>query len=221
MLTTFTNPTPVAGDSFGFSVAALGTDRVLIGTRDAGAAYLFSTNGAVLTTFTNPTPPGSDYFGWSVAAAGINRVLIGAPGDNTGAIGAGAAHLFSTNGALLTTFTNPTPAANDQFGSSVAAVGTDRVLMGAPSYWQATGPGAAYLFSIQPVLTIRLTSTNTVAVSWPSPWTDWTLQENTNDVASDNWSNAPGPMQDDGTTKTLIINPSKESGFYRLFKPSP
>jgi hypothetical protein len=48
---------------------------------------------------------------------------------------------------LLTTFTNPTPAANDIFGFSVAAVGSDRVLMGAGQ--DDTGAfhaGAAYLF---------------------------------------------------------------------------
>ncbi len=120
LLTTFTNPTPAATDWFGYSVAAVGSDRVLIGAyqddtgaTDAGAAYLFSTNGTLLTTFTNPTPAAGDYFGISVAAVGSDRVLIGAYGDDTGAADAGAAYLFSTNGTLLTTFTNPTPAASD------------------------------------------------------------------------------------------------------------
>ncbi len=69
------------------------------------------------------------------------------------------------------------------------------------------------------MLTIFHTTTNTVAVSWLSPSTGWTLQENTNGVASVNWSNAPGPIQDDGTTKTLVVTPSAENRFYRLFKP--
>jgi hypothetical protein len=77
----------------------------------------------------------------------------------------------------------------------------------------------AYLFSAVPSLTIRLTTTNTVAVSWASPWTGWTLQENTNGVASVNWSNAPGTIQDDGTNKTLVIAPPMENRFYRLVKP--
>lgn len=67
----------------------------------------------LLTVFTNPTPVTGDYFGSSVVAVGADRVLIAAPWDNTGATWAGAAYLFSLNGALLTTFTNPTPAAND------------------------------------------------------------------------------------------------------------
>jgi hypothetical protein len=86
----------------------------------------------------------------------------------------------------------------------------------------ALNTGAAYLFSLAvqtsgaPSLTIRLTTTNAVAVLWPSPSTDWTLQENTNGVASVNWSNAPGTIQDDGTNKTLIINPPTANRFYRL-----
>jgi hypothetical protein len=150
LLTTFTNVTPAAGDRFGGSVAAVGTDRVLIGAAGAGAAYLFGTNGTLLTTFTNPTPAVDAWFGCSVAAVGTDRVLIGAYGDSTGASEAGAAYLFSTNGILLTAFTNPTPAASDRFGSGVAAVGTDQVLIGAP--FDSTGApdaGAAYLFSTQ------------------------------------------------------------------------
>ena len=154
LLTTFTNPTPATNDSFGSSVAALGSDRVLIGAHGnsmggpyCGAAYLFSTNGTLLTTFANPTPAANDNFGLSVAALGSDQVLIGAYGNSTGGPYCGAAYLFSTNGTLLTTFANPTPARNDSFGYSVAALGNDQVLIGA--YQDGTGgygAGAVYLF---------------------------------------------------------------------------
>jgi hypothetical protein len=62
-------------------------------------------------------------------------------------------------------------------------------------------------------------SNNTVAVAWPSPSTGWTLQQNTNTVNSVNWSNVPTTPLDDGTTKTLIVNPPTGNRFYRLFKP--
>ncbi|HEY9171169.1 MAG TPA: FG-GAP repeat protein, partial [Verrucomicrobiae bacterium] len=131
LATTITNPTPATSDYFGYSVAAVGTDQVLIGAyrddtgaTDAGAAYLLRTDGTLLTTFTNPTPVADDNFGYSVAAVGTDRVLIGAYRDDTGADNAGAAYLFSTSGTLLTTFTNPTPVASDNFGISVSAVGT-------------------------------------------------------------------------------------------------
>ena len=154
---TIANPTPEAFDSFGNSVAALGSDRVLIGAfgdntgaASAGAAYLFSTNGTLLTTFNNPTPAANDLFGEAVAAVGNDRVLIGAPEDNTGAPDAGAAYLFSTNGMLLTTFINPTLNPDDRFGNAVAAVGSDRVLIGAfGDNTGAASAGAAYLFSLE------------------------------------------------------------------------
>ncbi|MBI3850313.1 MAG: hypothetical protein HY298_08500 [Verrucomicrobia bacterium] len=70
-----------------------------------------------------------------------------------------------------------------------------------------------------PTLTITRTATNTVAVSWPSPSTGFTLQQNTNSVASVNWSNIVAAPSDDGTTKTVIVNPPAGNRFYRLFKP--
>jgi len=69
-----------------------------------------------------------------------------------------------------------------------------------------------------PLLSIARTTTNTVAVFWPSPSPDWTLQQNTNSISSVNWSNAPGTILDHGTTKTLIVNPPAGNRFYRLFK---
>src|SRR5687767_10475972 len=135
-LITFTNPTPAANDFFSSSVVAVGSNRILIGASsdntgaaNAGAAYLFSTTGALLATLTNPTPIFSDSFGYSAAAVGTDALLIGAPAR---ANSSGIAHLLNTNGALITTFPNPTYSGPEFFGISVAAVGTDSVLIGAP-----------------------------------------------------------------------------------------
>jgi hypothetical protein len=232
LLTTFTNPSPAASDLFGRSVAAIGADRVVIGAerddtgaKDAGAAYLFSTNGELLNSFTNPTPAADDRFGGCVAGAGGGRVLIGAPNDSTGATYSGVVYLFSTNGTLLNTVTNPTPVANDYFGRSVAVVGNAIVIGAIGDDTGATNAGAAYLFiavdemSGRPSLTIRFTVPNTVTISWPSPSTGWVLQESIDDLYSVNWSNAPGLIQDDGITKTLIVSPPSGDRFYRLSKP--
>ena len=67
-----------------------------------------------------------------------------------------------------------------------------------------------------PLLAITLTKTNTVAVSWPSPSTGFTLQQNTNGIAAVNWSNVTTTPSDDGTTKTVIVNPPTGNRFYRL-----
>lgn len=229
LLTTFTNPTPADNDSFGWPLTTVGTDLVLIGCggdnttlENTGAAYLFTTNAVLLRTFKSPSPAEYEAFGDSVAAVGTNRVLIGADGNSLGATFSGAAYLFSTNGTLLTTFTNPTPAARDFFGQYLTAVGTDRILISA---WQddtvATDSGVAYLYSLPPPpsLSICLTPTNTMAVSWPSPSTGWTLQENTNGLASANWSNSPGVIQDIGTNRVLIVDSPAGERYYRLIKP--
>lgn len=38
-------------------------------------------------------------------------------------------------------------------------------------------------------------------------------------ISSVNWSNVTSGIQDDGTTKTLIVNPPAGNRFYRLHKP--
>ncbi len=165
-LTSFTNPTPDAEDFFGWSVAAVGSERVLVGApfddtgaTDAGSGYLFSADGTLLTTFTNPTPANLDMFGSALAAIGSNQVLIGAPRDDTGGQDAGAAYLFNTSGALLTTFSNPTPEVGDNFGYFVTAVGSNRVLVSA--LYDNTGAsvaGVAYLFLTDGTLLTTVTS---------------------------------------------------------------
>ena len=70
-----------------------------------------------------------------------------------------------------------------------------------------------------PLLSISHTTTNTVAVAWPSPSPGWLLQQNTNSVSSASWSNVTATIQDDGMTKLLIVNPPTGNRFFRLFKP--
>ena len=153
-LTTFDNPSPGTVNGLGYSVAAFGNDRVLIGasgeSTGRGAAYLFHTNGTRLMTFTNPAPNIYDYYGRSIAAVGTDRVLVGSPAYNTNGE---AVHLFNINGTLLLTITNPAPAAGDWFGHRIAVLGSDRVVIGAPDD-DTTGQssGSAYVFNLNGTL---------------------------------------------------------------------
>lgn len=157
LILTIANPSATA-DQFGFAVTAVGSNILVgaplndTGATDAGIAYLFDTNGTLLLTFTNPTPiPATgvaDQFGNSLAAVG-NNVLIGAPGDDTGATNAGAAYLCDGNtGALLRTFTNPSPTLSDQFGGAVAAVGANVLIGTAFEDAPTTNSGVAYLYDV-------------------------------------------------------------------------
>jgi photosystem II stability/assembly factor-like uncharacterized protein len=227
LLTTFTNPTPAVADRFGWSVAGVGSDRVLIGAyhystgaAGTGAAYLFSTNGTLLTTFTNPTPAAYDYFGYAVAGVGSDRVLIGAYLDDTGANNAGAAYLFSTNGTLLTTFTNPTPAANDSFGSAATAVGSDRVLIGAyQDDTGATDAGAAYLFSTNGTLLATFTNPTPAAIDYfgsavAGVGSDRVLIGAWQDATAGSAAGAAYLFSTNGTLLTTFTNPAPSSGDY-------
>ena len=78
------------------------------------------------------------------------------------------------------------------------------------------------LFAVQtpdaPLLTIRLTSGNAALVSWPSPSTGFTLQQNS-DLNPANWVSAPQAVADNGTNRFILVNPPVGNRFYRLFKP--
>lgn len=161
LLATFSNPDVELNMSFGFSLAAFGSDRVLIGANGygPGAAYLFSTNGTLLTTITNPTPAHWDYFGNSVVAVGPDRILVGAYEDDSAATNAGAVYVFNTNGTLLLTITNPTPAVDDSFGARMAMLGNDRVVISASrDHTAGTEAGAAYVFNVNGTLLHTLTN---------------------------------------------------------------
>ena len=108
----------------------------------------------------------------------------------------------SSNGQYVVSGTVGQPEAGTMAGGQYGVVG---------GYWAilavATTPGS-------PLLTITLTTTNTVMVSWPSPSTGFNLQVNTN-LATTNWVPAPAPV-DTGVIKYLIVNPPNGNRFYRL-----
>jgi len=70
-----------------------------------------------------------------------------------------------------------------------------------------------------PSLGVARTATNTVALSWPSPSIGFALQQNTNGIATVNWSNVLTAPTDNGTTRTVIISPPSGNRFYRLRNP--
>jgi hypothetical protein len=234
LLTTITNPAPGIQNYFGHSIAAVSADRVLVGAphlgntvgnTNPGSVYVFNTNGTLLATITNPTPVVSDYFGDKLATLGNDRVLISASGDDTGATDAGSAYVYSVNGTLLATLSNPAPADYDRFGHRLAAFGSQGAIIGA--MYEDTGAsmaGSAYLFGIPsssapPSLSIQRTTTNTMVVSWPAAVTGFVPQQNTNGLSSLNWSNVTATLQDDGTNQTCVVDPTNQRAFFRLRTP--
>ena len=155
LIRSFVNPDPGINDHFGAAVATIG-NNILVGAPldstgggGGGVVYMINaTNGVVLQVFLNPTPAAGDNFGSAITAID-NKVLVGAPNHSTlPAPNSGEAYLFnSATGALIRTFANPTPAAGDLFGASVASFGSN-VLIGAPviDSGSASSSGAVYLY---------------------------------------------------------------------------
>lgn len=88
-LLSFSNPTPNAGDTFGWAVAFQGSQAVVGAPKDdtsapnAGAAYMFSaSSGALVDTFHDPNSDLNECFGWALSEAGGN-VLVGVPFGDT------------------------------------------------------------------------------------------------------------------------------------------
>ena len=69
-----------------------------------------------------------------------------------------------------------------------------------------------------PVLSIKLNTTNTAQVYWPSPSTGYNLQVNTN-FATTNWVMPAETVTGNGTIKYIIIAPPTGNRFYRLKSP--
>lgn len=78
-----------------------------------------------------------------------------------------------------------------------------------------TGSGAGVMRRPQPTLEFALTATNTVLLSWPSAYTGYVLQQNYA-LGTTNWMDVAVTPADDSTNKSVVINLSLGSSFYRL-----
>ena len=142
------------------SVSAFGPDHVLVGSEsfivsavaDAGGVFLFNVaSGSIILTLENPAPEIDDAFGIAVAALGTGRIAVGADLDNPGGLNnAGTVYLYDGAGTLIDTINKPVPVAADEFGFSLAAVGTGALVIGAPSgdaLDSFTGPGEVWVLT--------------------------------------------------------------------------
>ena len=155
------NPAPAQDDNFGGAVAISGT-RVIIGASaddfgavNAGSAYVFELAGGgpplLIATLNNPAPGVGDSFGDAVAISGT-RIVVGAPLDDAVGSDTGTAYIYDLTSPAPTLptliLTNPTPAALDYFGSSIALDGT-RIVIGAyGDDFAAANSGRAYVYNL-------------------------------------------------------------------------
>jgi len=65
------------------------------------------------------------------------------------------------------------------------------------------------------VLTITLTGSNVVVISWPSPSAGFNLEQNA-DLNTSDWVATPASTNDDGTSKSVILNQAAGNLYFRL-----
>jgi hypothetical protein len=160
-VTTLNNPASSLGDLFGISVAISSTRVVVgayesyLGAGEVGRAYVYDLSSGAPTmpvaTLNNPSPEALDHFGRSVSISGT-RIVVGAYRDNTGASEAGSAYVYDmssgTPNVPVATVNNPSPAADDYFGYSVAISGSQVVVGAYGDDTGAAGAGRAYIYDV-------------------------------------------------------------------------
>ncbi len=168
-----TDPAPEQNDFFGTSVAISG-NYIVVGAPDdntvgasAGSAFVYDVGSATpdipVFTLNSPDPAERDSFGYAVAISG-DRVVVGVFGDDTGADNAGSAYVYdlssNTPAVPFVTLNNPTPAAGEIFGRTVAIAG-NRVIVGTQDSTLGPFTGAAYVYDLasaeptDPVITLN------------------------------------------------------------------
>ena len=107
---------------------------------------------------------------------------------------------------------------NVEIRQALAATALD---LGPPGRDDATGFGLvqASAWPPLPTLSIHRIGPTTATVSWPVAATGFVLQQNTNGLSSVAWSNVTATIQNDGTNKTVMVNPTGASRFFRLVSP--
>ena len=141
-------------DYFGYSVS-VSDNRIVIGAykedttdSNAGAVYIFDTDGNELKKIQSSDIEVADSFGYSVSVSN-NIIVVGAPYENaSGLADAGSAYIFDINGNEIKKIQASDAEASDQFGISVAC-SENRIVVGA-RYEDSTasGAGSVYIFDI-------------------------------------------------------------------------
>jgi hypothetical protein len=159
---TIDNPQPGDNDLFGYTLDNPVGGVLLVsapGTPEGGRVYIYRTASAPDLVVTNPSRDSGDQFGVGLAGFDDGRLLVGAPGDNTGGSDAGCAYLFNATGTCLQIYTNPCPAASDEFGHAVTVMAGDRLAISA---WQSDTPtnntGITYVYDCYGTLLMCITN---------------------------------------------------------------
>lgn len=146
-LHTIANPTPLAGESFGYRVALSDSYAVISAYENAlgvneGAVYVYDTlTGNLLHTLTNPDFQDYAGFGDAIAIDGDNIIISSVYQDFNDRAEVGVAYVFDAlSGNLLQTLSSGIAAEYTNFGTSVDISG-NYAIVGTPFGWVADSGG--------------------------------------------------------------------------------
>jgi len=178
-------------------------------------------SGAGVPLWTNRyNGPTNDSYASAVAVDASGNVFVTGYSWGSGSGNDYATINYSGAGVPLWTNRYNGPGKGDDYASAVAVDGSGNVFVTGFS----TGTSGNYDYATikyssagVPLLSITRTTTNTVAVSWPSPATGFTLQQNTN-PATTNWTDVPATPTLDPTNLhyQVTVSPTNGRSFYRL-----
>ncbi len=185
---------------------------IAFGSSNSGVIFFVAHNNTVRNVI------GGDGVGISVlspalAPAETNNLVKSAasPGfvNATNALGADGIPFTADDGFNLT---SGSPAINAGASIGIAKDIRAQARTGQPDLGAYEFGGSA------PVLNIRSTATNTLALSWPDLPAGYNLHQNSN-AAAGAWSAVGTTPASDGTTMTVIVQPNLGNRFYRLILP--
>lgn len=166
-----------------------------------GASYRSSDSGA---TWVSNNMPSTGWYSVASSSDGHNIIVAGGP----------SAYYTSADFGQ-TWLSNSSPATGLQW-VACSTNGTKGIIAGATGSYPSLIP-VLYAFSpsvIAPELSL-LSSNAQFAVAWPSSFTGFQLQQNT-DLGTANWSNVTSPVLLSNGMNEVIISPSNGAAFYRL-----
>jgi len=220
-----------------FVTSATVRAATLVGTQVTGALYITGYPANYFDPVNGHVPP--DYLNGAGTTVTIstNAVEFGYfDGTTTITADFGATQLIVTfsptdSGSylpILLAFTNPAFSSLSQvsdsfpYGGSRGSLSGNVISLNWAGGYVTNGQILEAVFGVNlpssPLLSVQLTPTNAVVISWPDASTDFNLQQNGN-VNSTNWVNVTNTPIIAGGQKQVIVAPPVGTQFYRLKYP--
>lgn len=154
-----------SGGSFGNSLAihgdyiAIGAEEDTVQGSNAGAAYIYKTDGTLVTKIL-PSAFGDNYFFGRSVAINSDKVVVGAPLEHGEHAGSGAVYVYDLTGSEIGKLTEVTSGIDNNFGHDVA-INNSSIYTSSPgeSHGSSTG-GAVYVYSMDLVESKKITPSN-------------------------------------------------------------